>query len=1142
MFRSLAFFVVFAELLTGQEFRSTVSGLISDAQGAAIANAKVETKQAQTGAVFQTVSGTDGQYALPFLPPGDYVITISAQGFKRFTREGIRVSTNQRIPLDVTLEIGSVTETVTVTAETPLLQTATASSGQVIDTATIEKMPMNGRTPLVLAQLAFGVIPASDPSFYRPFDNAGPSGFSMGGAVAQTNELLLDGAPNTTRNSRVAYNPPVDAVQEVKAETFNIDAAYGHTAGGTVNVVMKSGTNQLHGTAYEFNQITNTAANQFFNNATSQPRPLVRFNQYGATVGGPIWIPKVYDGRNRLFFFWGFEKIRDALPRPDRTTVPTEAQRNGDFSALQPLGIQIFDPATGVRQGERVLRTAFPNNTIPAARISAIARNYMQFYPAPNIAGGANGQNNLFIGQAGERNAFHNVLGRMDINISDRHKLFFSTRNNERAGAGINALGYQVGQNPAGGRRFKRENWGMTLDDVFTVNPTTVVNNRLNWTRFVEGNVNLFPDFNLGQLGLPGYLATAARQSTLPRIQVGAYAGVGTEAAQEDVYDIFQWFSSVTKIAGTHTLKFGADLRYSRESGYNFLDSAGRYVFGTEWTRGPLDNAAGAPIGQDLAALLLGLPTGGQFDLNAHRTVDAPYWAVFLQDDWRVRRDLTLNLGMRAERDVPPTERFNRVVNGFDFTTANPIQARAAAAYDRNPIPEIPAGQFRAPGGLLFANSSRRKIFDTKPVYFSPRFGFSWNPAMLGSKTVVRGGVGVFLSSYGVPNPQQPGFSQETVLVPTLDGFLTPAATFANPFPNGFDQPPGSTLGLGTFIGRAARFVSPKLLNPYSVRWNLSMQRQLSNNTVIEVGYIANRSVHLGVDRERNFLPGQYLSTTGSRDQAAINRATGNVANPFAGLLPRTTLNGGLVQRQQLLRPFPQFTGVQEDTLNRGSSTFHMFAARFEKRFAGGLSLLANYQWSKLIEWRSHLNSFQDFLEKRIAADDRPQRIVISASYDLPFGRGRKLASGVHPVLNHAIGGWVTNFIYTAQPGPPVAWGNVIYLGGDLNWNPSNPDRSFDSSRFNTIAAQQLDFNVRTFSSRFANLRADGVNNVDFSMLKNFSIKEKLTAQLRGEFFNFFNSPTFNAPVLAPTNAAFGRITGQANIARRTQLALRLVW
>jgi hypothetical protein len=1139
-------FACFCFSLSAQEFRSTISGLITDAQGGAVAGAKVSVRQEQTGANFETLSGHDGQYTLPFLPPGDYVLAVEAQGFKRYNREGLRVSTNQRIPLDVTLEVGAVTENITVSAEITLLQTTTASSGQVIDTKVIENMPMNGRTPLVLAQLAFGVIPSSDPRFYRPFDNAGPSGFSMGGAASQTNELLLDGAPNTTRNSRVAYNPPVDAVQEVKVETFNIDAAYGHTGGGTVNVVMKSGTNAIHGTAYEFNQISNLAANQFFNNATNQPKPLVRFNQYGATVGGPIRLPKVYDGRNRLFFFWGFEKIRDALPRPDRTTVPTAAQRNGDFSALLPLGsvYQIYDPLTGVAEGARVRRTAFPNNVIPASRISSIARNYLQYYPAPNAEGGANGQNNLFIGQAGERNAFHNVLGRMDVNVSDRHKLFFSIRNNERAGTGINALGYQVGQNAAAGRRFKRENWGTTLDDVFTLGPTTVLNTRLNWTRFVEGNRNLFPNFDVTGLGLPPYIAAGARELTLPRVQFlsGSFAGLGSEASQEDVQDIFQIFSSVTRIVRSHSLKFGADLRYSRESSFNFLDSAGRYVFGSEWTRGPLDNAAAAPIGQDMASFLLGLPTGGQFDLNAHRTVSAPYWALFVQDDWRARRDLTFNLGLRLERDVPATERYNRIVNGFDFAIANPIQGAASAAYDRNPIAEIPVGQFRAPGGLLFASDSNRRVFNTQSMYVSPRFGFSWSPQVLGGQTVIRGGVGVFLVSYGVPVPQQPGFSQETLLVPTLDGFRTPAATFANPFPNGFDQPPGSRLGLRTFLGRGVRFYSPNLLNPYSLRWNLSVQRQLGANAVIEMGYIGNRGVHLEVNRERNFIPGDQLSTLPVRDQATINRLTSNVANPFAGLIPGTGLNGALVQRQQILRPFPHFTSVQEDSLNRGSSTFHMFAVRFERRFSRGLTLLGNYQWSKLIEWRSHLNPFQDFLEKRIAAEDRPQRLVVSASYELPFGRKRAYLSNIHPVLNHVIGGWVTNVIYTAQPGGPVDWGNVIYLGGDLGWNPSNVDRTFDTTRFNTIAAQQLDLNVRTFPTRFANLRADGVNNVDFSALKNFDVKEKLNIQLRGEFFNFFNSPIFNGPQLNPTNSAFGRITGQANIARRTQLALRLVW
>jgi hypothetical protein len=1129
-----------------QEFRSTLSGIVTDSQGAVIAGAKLAAKQKETGAEFQTVSGQDGQYTLPFLPPGDFVLSVEATGFKRFVREGIRVSTNQRIALDVSMEVGAVTENVTITAEAPLLETSTASSGQVIGTQVIENMPMNGRTPLVLAQLAFGVIPSSDPRFFRPFDNGGPSGFSMGGAVARSNELLLDGAPNTTRDNRVAYNPPVDAVQEVKVETFNIDAAYGHTGGGTVNVVMKGGTNQLHGTAYEFNQISNLAANQFFNNATNQPRPLVRFNQYGATVGGPIFVPKLVDGRNRLFFFFGFEQVKDALPRPERSTVPTEAFRSGNLSQLLNVAsiYQIYDPATGVREGDRVRRQPFPGNIIPANRISAIARNYMAFYPQPNAPGQPNTQDNLFIGQAGERNAFFNYLGRTDINISDRNKLFFSMRTNDRAAGGIGSLGFQVGQNAAGGRRFKRENWGATLDDVHTINPSTVLNVRLNWTRFIEGNTNLFPDFDTTALGLPAYIRNNTRQSTLPRVvfPAASFTSLGTPASEQTAYDIFQIFTSMTKIVRSHTLKFGADLRHSRESGYALGDSSGRYDFGTEWTRGPLDSSPSAPLGQDFAAFLLGLPTAGQFDLNAFRTVDAKYFAFFLQDDWRVKRNLTLNLGLRAERDVPPTERYNRAVNGFDFTTANPIQPAVVAAYARNPIPEIAPGQFQTPGGLLFASSGNSRIFDTNPVYFSPRVGISWSPEALGGKTVLRAGIGSFLFSYGVPAIQQPGFSQETLLVPTLDGFLTPSATFANPFPNGFDQPPGSSRGLATFNGRGVRYTVPALKNPYSLRWNFSVQRQLSAGLLFEAGYIGNRSVHLEVTRDIGALPGQWLSTTGARDQAIINRNLANVSNPFAGLLPRTGLNGGVVARQQLLRPFPQFLSVTQDSNNRGSSTFHMLMLRLEKRFSNGVNLMANYQYSKLIEWRSHLNAFSEVLEKRIASEDRPQRLVVSSSLELPFGKGKRFAASLHPVVNGVIGGWVSNVIYTWQPGGPVDWGNVIYLGGPLNWDPRRVDGVFDTRRFNTIAAQQLDFNVRTFPTRFATLRADGANNVDFSMLKNFKVKERLTIQFRAEFFNFFNTPTFNAPNLSPTAANFGRITGQANIARRTQLALRLIW
>jgi hypothetical protein len=1127
-----------------QEFRSTISGQVLDATGALVPAAKIVATNGATGANYQTVSAADGRYTLPFLPPGTYQITAESPGFKRYVRTGYTVSTNERMNLDVTLELGQITETVNVTADAALLETSTASTGQVITSRQIENMPMNGRTPLVLAQLAFGVIPSSDPRFYRPFDNAGPSGFSMGGAPAQNNELLVDGAPDTTRNNRVAYNPPVDAVDEVKVETFMADAAYGHTGGGTVNVVLKSGTNSFHGVAYEFNQVSNTAANQFFNNRAGLPRPTTRFNQYGATLGGPFLIPKLIDTRNKAFFYFGVERVSDALPTPTQTTVPTPAQRNGDLSQLLSVNssYQIFDPLTGVREGARIRRQPFANNVIPGSRISPIARNYLQFFPQPNQPGRADGQDNLLIGSSGERNAFHNVLGRLDLLVSDRHKFFWNIRNNERAGTGINSLGYQVGSGPAGDRRFKRENWGSTFDDVFTITPTTVINTRANWTRFVEGNTNLFTGFNLSTLGLPPSLAANARQVVLPRITFGRFSGVGQQGSAEDVFDIFQIFSSVTKVAGAHNLKFGTDLRLYRESSFNFADSVGRYDFRSTWTRGPLDNAADAPLGQDLAAFLLGMPTGGIFDLNAHRTNQAGYYALFLQDDYRIRKNLTLNLGLRYERDLPTTERFNRSVNGFDRTTANPIEARARAAYAANPIPEIPAAQFRTPGGLLFASDSNRNIYSTKTNTLSPRIGFAWTPEAFGGKTVLRGGFGVFYFGRGTLGINQFGFSQGTELVASLDGFLTPAATWANPFPNGIQQPPGASQGLLTFLGRDVNFFNPNPAQSYSTRWTLSIQRELSRNFVVEAGYMGNTAKNMEVNRQLNVTPAQYLSTSATRDQATINNLTAQVTNPIAGLAPGTALNGSTTSREQLLRPFPHFGSVRADSITDGDSYFHMFQVRAEKRYANGLQLLANYQISRLMERRSRLNEQVDALEKRVAGEDRPQRLVLSFSYDLPFGKGKPLAGSAGPLLNRLIGGWILNGIYTWQPGPAITWGNLIYLGGDLGWNPRNIDGVFDPSRFNRVPAQQLDRNLRQFPSRFSTYRQDGANNFDYSVIKDTPITEAVKLQFRWEFFNGLNHPAFDPPQLNATAANFGLIIRQSNVARRLQMAARLVW
>jgi hypothetical protein len=1138
--------LVLAASSAAQEFRATVSGRVTDSQNAVIAGVRITATQIGTEAKFEAASAADGLYTIPFLPPGAYRLAAEAPGFKRYVRENLTAGANERLGVDIQMEVGAVTETSNVSSEAPVLQTTTASTGQVISSAQIENMPVSGRTPLALAQLAFGVVPNTDPRFTRPFDNAGPSGFSMGGAPAQVNELLIDGAADNTGNLRVAYNPPMDAVTEVKAESFQADAAYGHSGGGTVNIITRSGTNQFHGTLYEFNQNSAFNATPFFTNKAGAKKPVSRFNQYGGSFSGPIRIPKLIDGRNKAFFMFAYEGVRDALPAPTTNTMPTEAQRNGNLSALLNVGAiyQIYDPLTGVAQGGRVARQPFADNIIPANRISPIARNYLQYYSQPNQPGQANGQANFLSNTDGERNRFYNTIGRLDVNLSDRHKFFFGARNNLRVGSGGNGFGKSVYDNPTSGNYLQRLNWGLTFDDVYTITPTFLANSRVNWTRFVEPVTNFSLGYDSTSLGLPAYLSAAAPRKVLPRISFSAYTALGDTGGTELPFDIFQIFESFTKIQGKHTLKFGVDLREYRESQLNAGYSNGTFVFGNNWTNGPLDNSPTAPIGQDFAAFLLGMPTSGQFDLNAFRQNRNRYYSVFIQDDFRVRPNLTLNLGLRLEGETPTTERYNRTLNGFDNSTASPIAAAAIAAYAANPIPEIPASQFRVNGGPLFAGPGKEGIYSTPKANFSPRIGFAWTPGFI-AKTVLRGGVGIYYFPYGITGNNAPGFSQTTPLVATNDGYRTAAATLANPFPNGIQAPTGSSRGLATFLGQGITFYAPNPSYAYSTRWQMSVQRELFPNVLLEVGYLGNKAVKMPVNFNFNGTPLQYLSTSPTRDQANIDRLSANVANPFAGLVPGTGLNGSLVARSQLLSAFPQFSGtggVAGQGFTDGSSFFHAFDARLEKRFSRGFLMLVNYQWSKLLEKRSRLNDLDPLLEKRIAAEDRPYRLVWSGTYDLPFGRGKALLKGANSVLNHIIGDWNLNLITTLTTGTALGWGNLIYFGGPLNLDSHNVDNSFDVTQFNRVPAQQLGANLRVFPSRFADLRADKVQQVDFSIIKAFRITERLRMTYRCEFFNSTNRAIFNAPDLAPTSSTFGKILSQANTPRRIQMALRLVF
>lgn len=1162
--------------ILAQEFRSTLSGVVNDPTGAPVPNATIVVTESSTGTKSQTVSDSRGQYTIPFLLPGTYQLTAQADGFKRYARQGLVVASDEHPVVDISLELGAVSQSIDVTEAAPLVNTDNASLGQAVTTKQVEDFPLNGRTPMMLAQLSIGVIDTAQPTLVHPFDNSGAANWSIGGLPSQTAELLMDGSPDATWDGRLAYSPPQDAVQEVFVKAFDTDAAYGHTASGTANQVLKTGTNSFHGSMWEFTQASALDAVNFFTNRTGSVVPVTHYNQYGLTAGGPVWIPKVFNGKNKLFWFFAWENLADAQPNNSTlgsstsnfTTVPTDAERQGNFSALN---YTLYNPFTAVQNGSTVTRQPFAGNIIPASLISPVAQAYLKYYPEPNTtAQGANGFEN-YVSNFLSTDTYDNELGRMDYNMTDRSHVFFDIRHNDRVQAKNNYF-----NNVATGTDLARENWGASVDEVYTLNASTVIDARLNFTRMNEVHYEPSEGFDPTSLGFPSYIAGTSRYLVMPYIQFGScgsqtsFQCLGDNSASKDPSQSFQFFGDVVKVKGKHIFKFGVDARQYRLNTYITGNSAGTYTFGNGWVRQASNSSSTTLVGQDFASFLLGLPTAGQYDLNSYGSFGSYYYAGFAQDDWRVTRTLTINLGLRFDHDTPYSEKFGRTVDGFSNSAPSPIAGAAMAAYANNPIAEIPASAFAVNGGLTFPGTSNGAVYDSASHIFSPRAGFAWSPSIFNNKTVIRGGFGIFtapvtianLASTGAysTNPliNQEGFSQTTSMV-VPSNFLAPSATLSSPFPTGIMQPVGSSLGLGTFLGQTVSFLNPDMKDPYSLRWNFGIQQELRKNLLVEVDYIGNHAVHLPVAATQlNVIPRQYLSSLPVRDQNLINQLTGTAPNPFAGLIPGTSLNTSTTTVEQLLSVYPQFpvgsgsgsTGVVEENLTEGSSYFESLNARVEQRLSHGLSLIGVYTYSRLIEEDTWLNDTDTKFEKRVSPFDHPQHFVVASSYQLPIGKGRAIDLNSR-WTNALLGGWILNGIYTYQTGAPLVWsngstttiGDYVYFGGNLALDPRQVNGvAFNTSDFDTKSADQLQFHIRTFSTTFPNLRADGINNLDASLLKSFTFTEHAYFQLRFETFNILNHPTFSAPNTTPTSTSFGLITAQANLPRQIQLGARLVW
>ncbi len=1179
-FRNLALFLTFPGLLLAQEFRGTISGSVTDRTGAVIPSVKITVTEVQTNTRLQVTSALSGQYTAPFLSPGDYDIVAQAPGFHEAIRKGVHLGAGEHPVIDIQLELGDTAQSVEVTAEAPLVNNENGSVGGAITTKQVENMPLNGGSPWMLAQMEIGVI-------YSPFTSSGSASgavqtydssnnFSIGGTPTQSSEMLLNGAPNATWDLRSAYTPPRDAVQEVRTKVLDTDAGFGHTRGGTINMVMKSGTNQLHGSLWENNQPSNLTANSFFNNAKGLGNPVTQFNQYGVSAGGPVWIPKILDGRNKLFWFFAWQNDTNRQPFTTFVSVPTAEEKRGDFSqVLRADGTILYDPYSAVQNGNAIVRQPLANNQIPASRINPISAAYLKFFPAPNVSGTnattkANGYYN-FGTTAPNINTADNETGSLDYNMSGKSRMSFNARHNA-----LYAKKNDYFSNIASGQITSRENWGASLDEVYMVTPTNVLNVRLNYTYMFESSTDPSEGFDATSLGFPSYLVKNSARPALPYVYFDtstAFQSLGFNQASKRPSQSLQFYGSWTTIRNNHTFRVGSDLRQYRLNTINYAAAAGSFNFGgNRWVNQTGAASQAVAMGQDLAQFLFGLPTQGTYDINTYGSWYSYYVSGFVQDDWRVRRNLTINLGVRFDRDGPYHEKYNRTVNGFAFDTPSPIAQAAIAKYNQNPIPQIPPGSFNVPGGLTYPKGAGA-VYDNTSHLVSPRFGLAWSPDKLKGKTVIRAGFGMFVAPITIatlaqngnyssqPITNQEGFSQQSSMTPSTNNYLSPAATFSDPFPGGSIQlPNASTVGLTTFLGQSVSFMNPEMKSPYSLRWNFGFQQSLSTNTMLEAVYIGNHSVHIPINlTQLNGIPRQYLSTLPVRDNALNTALSATVPNPFIGLVTSGTPAGNTTSVAQLLAKYPQFPlgytnggfsgsgGVQIQNLNVGSSYFHSLNVRLQRRLSRNLTIIGNYVFSKLIEQTTWLNDTDPRPEKRIGVFDHTHRGVIAVSYELPTPDFQSR------LANTLAKGWLLNGIYTMQTGQPFTWmgtssttiGDLVYSGDKLHFNQRETNGlAFNTSAFATKPQEQFAYHIRTFSTTFSSLRGDNTNELNASVLKRFPILQegRTYLQLRFEVFNVMNHPTFAFPNLAPTNSAFGLITQQANRSRSIQIAARLVF
>jgi trimeric autotransporter adhesin len=1185
-YKVLVFVLILAAAVgaKAQTYYGSVRGLIMDKQGATLSQATVTLTNEATHIKRTAETNNAGEYVFTALDPATYSLTVEANGFKKHEEKNLIIATQQSVTLDVTLTLGEMSQVVEVTATSQLIDNSTASNGLVIDSQKLENLPNAGRNPFFFSKLDNNVTQVGDPRFVRFQDQSGSSQISLAGGPISGNNYEIDNIPITDFSNRAVIIPSIEAVNEVKVQQNSYDAEMGRTGGGVFNTTLKSGSNALHGVLQGETRQTNWGANLFFNNhSTPQiPRGAAEFYSYVGAIGGPIWIPHVYDGRNKTFFWITEEGYRQRSPltASNSFVVPTALERAGDFSqtltqnpttkALVPLNI--YDPATAFTGGSRKqfsvangnagLHNGIPtDNIIPTARLNQVGVALANAYPI-GAQGLAYGTNNFTGGDTlGDRadefvgKIDHQVLRRWQANVSYMH---YGSKE-----PGGNALQSFAGSSSS--YLLYRKVDAFAVNNTITVSPTMIVTAGFGFNRFPNNTLDISNGFDQSTLGFPSSYVTALQKKAFPQITNQSLATEGTLNSGPAVFYSRNFVLGVSKSLGKHELKAGYVYRSISVTFTNVGTGNGTYAFDSSYTSssGSKTPATGStPTGADTASMVLGLASSGSVILTTQLALNVPYNALYIQDDYRITPKLSVNYGLRYENEPGIHERSNHYAVGLDPTVKNPATTA--------PNTTILGGvEFAGVNGYPTAccNSGNK---------FAPRAGFAYS---LLPTTVVRGGFGVFYSPlvYSTSPSYAPGYTQTNSLVAASSTAPVPASyTLSNPFPNGLVGPTGNSLGYATGVGSSLTLLDSNRHAPIVMQYSADIQQDLGYGFALKVGYVGAHAKNLPLTTNINQLPDKYLSL----GQTAL---LAKVPNPYykaggAGLIGQST-----IPYEQTLLPYPQYTTIS-DSVSVGYSNYNALDLKLQKRFSHGFTLLTALTWSSNWDnswgasntlnpgnngpqdWdTSTPTAYQQSIKSEYsrAINDIPVRYTITGSYDLPFGRGKMFLGGAGRLVDMAVGGWTFNDVTIIQNGMPlpvtqVNANAVTGANGTIGGSVQRPNMTGVQPCYSGSPESRLTnyINTAAFSAapvftygnapRTTSCYGPGYLNTDLSLNKTFKVTERVNAQFRAEALNAFNTPQFNgfgaSNATQIQNVNFGQIQGTLGFPRLVQLGGRITF